>query len=89
MKSKIRNMRYAHATLTMEVHGFMKKESIFVSYAWGDTLEKKEWLRDQIITSIKHPDFSLFWDRDSIPYGRQTIDEIISQALAARPIVVF
>jgi len=63
-------------------------ESIFVSYAWGDTLEKKEWLRDQVITCIKHPDFSIFWDRDSIPYGRQTIDETINQALAARPIVV-
>jgi len=72
----------------MEVYGFMEKESIFVSYAWGGALEKKEWLRNQVITSIKHPDFSLFWDRDSIPYGRQTIDDALGQALTDRPIVV-
>lgn len=72
----------------MEVYGFMEKGSIFVSYAWGGALEKKEWLRNQVITSIKQPDFSLFWDRDSITYGQQTIDEVIGHALTARPIVV-
>jgi hypothetical protein len=66
----------------------MEKESIFVSYAWGGSLEKKEWLRNQVVASLRHPDYSLFWDRDSIPYGLQTIDEVINQALAARPIVV-
>lgn len=65
-----------------------KDGSIFISYAWGGPLEKKEWLRYQVVNSINSlPDYSLFWDRDSIPFG-QSIDEAIGNALNSRPIVV-
>ncbi|CAJ0820313.1 toll/interleukin-1 receptor domain-containing protein [Ralstonia flaminis] len=63
-----------------------EKGTAFVSYAWGGELERKEWLRDDIVQVLSY-DFSVFWDRDSIPFG-ETPDEAISSNLAKRPVVV-
>lgn len=57
--------------------------SIFISYAWGDGLESKEWVRQRIVESINW-NHDVFWDRDSIAYG-ESIDEVIARALAKRP----
>lgn len=63
------------------------KVSIFISYAWGGPLARKEWLRDQIVSDLELLDFSVFWDRDNILFG-QSIDQIIRNALAVRPLHV-
>lgn len=66
----------------------MKTEgNIFISYAWGGVLEKKEWMRNNIISYLSWH-YEVFWDRDSIPYGK-TIDSTISKALSKRPITIF
>jgi len=66
-----------------------KKEenSLFISYAWGGSIEKKEWLRDKAI-GVLSSYFQTFWDRDSIQYG-YSIDDVVWRALAARPLTVF
>ena len=61
--------------------------NIFISYAWGGALEKKEWMRNNIISHLSWQ-HEVFWDRDSIPYGK-TIDNTISKALSKRPITIF
>ncbi|MFS2139559.1 toll/interleukin-1 receptor domain-containing protein [Duganella sp. Dugasp56] len=61
--------------------------SVFVSYAWGGALAHKEWLRDHIIRYLDLSNFSVFWDRDNILFG-QSIDQIIRNALAVRPLHV-
>ncbi|MGX7002804.1 TIR domain-containing protein [Caballeronia sp. KNU42] len=62
------------------------KKTVFISYAWGGPLAKKEWLRDDIVLHLSS-EFSVFWDRDSITFG-ETVDEAISKALAERPLTV-
>ncbi|EPE1340944.1 hypothetical protein ACSGVL_001631 [Salmonella enterica] len=42
--------------------------SVFISYAWGGALEKKEWIRQHIVESLKWK-YPVFWDRDSIGFG--------------------
>lgn len=61
--------------------------SIFISYAWGGPLATKEWIRNSIVRGLewKH---KIFWDRDSIPFGK-SIDDAIVIALSIRPIIVF
>lgn len=61
--------------------------AIFISYAWGGSLEKKEWVRQQIVNSISLK-YSVFWDRDTIGFG-ECIDSCIRKALTHRPIKVF
>ena len=61
--------------------------SVFISYAWGGPLQKKEWLRTRAI-DLLICSFDTFWDRDSIGYGC-SIDDAIEAALRARPLVVF
>jgi hypothetical protein len=63
-----------------------EKSTAFISYAWGGKIEKKEWLRDDIVHSLSY-EFSVFWDRDAIPFG-EAPDDVISHVLAERPIVV-
>lgn len=63
-----------------------KKFTAFISYAWGGKIKKKEWLRDDIVRYLSY-EFSVFWDRDAILFG-ETPDDVISHALAQRPIVV-
>lgn len=60
--------------------------SIFISYAWGDGLENKEWVRQRIVSCL---DWShdVFWDRDNIGYGERP-DVAISKQLAKRPVTV-
>lgn len=60
--------------------------SIFISYAWGNGLENKEWVRQRIVTSVNW-NHDVFWDRDSIAYG-ESIDGVIAQALTKRPILI-
>lgn len=62
------------------------RPALFVSYAWGGSLEKKEWLRNEAI-GVLGCVYSTFWDRDSVHYG-QLIDDVISEALATRPVTV-
>lgn len=64
-----------------------KSLNIFISYAWGGTLDKKEWIRDQIV-SIINREFNVFWDRDTIEFG-MSIDKCIGNALKVRPLKVF
>ncbi|EHV2846640.1 toll/interleukin-1 receptor domain-containing protein [Salmonella enterica] len=61
--------------------------SVFISYAWGGALEKKEWIRQHIVESLKWK-YPVFWDRDSIGFG-ESIDACISKALDQRPLMVF
>ncbi|MHA6911231.1 toll/interleukin-1 receptor domain-containing protein [Ralstonia pseudosolanacearum] len=63
-----------------------EKEKVFISYAWGGALERKEWLRDDVVLHLSSQ-FSVFWDRDSISFGKDC-DEVISEVLAQRPITV-
>lgn len=65
----------------------MRGGTVFISYAWGGSLEQKEWLRDRVINHLKLYDFDVFWDRDSILFG-QSIDQIIRNALEVRPLHV-
>lgn len=60
--------------------------SIFISYAWGEGFEKKEWVRQSIVASLdwRH---DVFWDRDNIAFG-EMITSTIRKALAKRPLVV-
>ncbi|WP_339466780.1 toll/interleukin-1 receptor domain-containing protein [Pseudomonas sp. EA_65y_Pfl2_P74] len=60
--------------------------SIFISYAWGDGLENKEWVRQRIVDRINWSN-DVFWDRDSIHYG-ESIDGVIAQELSKRPILI-
>ncbi|RFD27020.1 hypothetical protein CER19_19665 [Pseudomonas sp. GL93] len=60
--------------------------SIFISYAWGNGLENKEWVRQRIVSSLDW-NHDVFWDRDSIAYG-ESIDGVIAQALTKRPILI-
>lgn len=62
-----------------------KKETVFISYAWGGPLAKKEWLRQRVINQMEAYGFPIFWDRDAIQYGQRT-DDVIASALSARPI---
>lgn len=61
--------------------------SVFISYAWGGPLHKKEWLRTRVL-DLLICSFDTFWDRDSLGYGN-SIDAAIEAALRARPLVVF
>lgn len=61
--------------------------SVFISYAWGGPLEKKEWLREQVVNPLQLHGFDVFWDRDSLLFG-QHIDQAIRKALAVRPLTV-
>lgn len=61
------------------------KEAVFISYAWGGPLAKKEWLRQQIVNPLELDEFSVFWDRDAILYG-QEMDDVVAKALSTRPI---
>ncbi len=63
-----------------------KNTAIFISYAWGDGLEHKEWVRQHIVNSLAwfH---RVFWDRDNIGFG-ESIDRAIVSALAERPVLV-
>jgi hypothetical protein len=63
------------------------KGSVFISYAWGSSLAKKEWLRDQIVSQLELHNFAVFWDRDNILFG-QNIDQVIRSALAVRPLTI-
>lgn len=60
--------------------------SIFISYAWGEGFENKEWVRQHIVSYLdwKH---DVFWDRDKIGYG-ELPDIAISKQLAKRPVTV-
>ncbi|WNZ76423.1 toll/interleukin-1 receptor domain-containing protein [Pseudomonas sp. P105] len=60
--------------------------SIFISYAWGGGLEKKEWVRESIVAALEWQ-YAVFWDRDSIGFG-ESIDTAIGLALSERPILV-
>ncbi|WP_072036681.1 toll/interleukin-1 receptor domain-containing protein [Leclercia adecarboxylata] len=60
--------------------------SIFISYAWGGSLERKEWVRQQIVNSISVK-YSVFWDRDTIGFG-DCIDSCIRKALTYRPLKI-
>jgi hypothetical protein len=64
-----------------ETHG-----SIFISYAWGNGLKNKEWVRQSIVANLNWL-HDVFWDRDSIAFG-ESIDGAISKALAKRPVLV-
>ncbi|EEC0293621.1 TIR domain-containing protein [Salmonella enterica subsp. enterica serovar Texas] len=59
----------------------------FISYAWGDHFEKKEWIRQHIVESLELK-YQVFWDRDSIDFGK-SIDTCIMGALNQRPLIVF
>lgn len=59
---------------------------IFISYAWGNGFENKEWVRQRVLTQISW-NHDVFWDRDSIAYG-DSIDGVIAKALSKRPIQV-
>jgi hypothetical protein len=63
-----------------------QRGSIFISYAWGSGLENKEWVRQRIVQSVNW-NHDVFWDRDSIAFG-ESIDGVIAQALAKRPILI-
>lgn len=62
-------------------------ETVFISYAWEGALEKKEWMRNDIVLHLSSS-FAVFWDRDSISYG-EAVDEAVGRALRKRPITVF
>jgi len=70
----------------MSVHDNTNTQ-IFISYAWGENLNNKEWIREQIIKCLES-EYNLFWDRDSIAFG-DSIDLAIQRALASRPLKVF
>ncbi len=63
-----------------------KGTSIFISYAWGEGFEKKEWVRRSIVASLdwRH---DVFWDRDNIAFG-EMITGAIRKALTNRPLMV-
>ncbi|WP_336755688.1 toll/interleukin-1 receptor domain-containing protein [Pantoea sp. USHLN298] len=61
--------------------------TIFISYAWGGSAEKKEWIRDHVVNSIDFK-YNVFWDRDSIGFG-ESIDSMIKNALSSFPLKVF
>jgi hypothetical protein len=77
-------------TPTVQQGGKMEAEnrsSIFISYAWGDGFENKEWVRQNIMTNLLW-EHDVFWDRDSIAFG-ELIDGAIAKALSKRPLLVF
>lgn len=59
---------------------------IFISYAWGEGFDKKEWVRQSIVASLQW-NHNVFWDRDSISLGA-SIERAIAEALAERPLLV-
>ncbi|MFJ5235184.1 toll/interleukin-1 receptor domain-containing protein [Pseudomonas neuropathica] len=59
---------------------------IFISYAWGNGFENKEWVRQRVLTQISWS-HEVFWDRDSIALG-DSIDGVIAKALSKRPIQI-
>lgn len=61
--------------------------AVFISYAWGGSLEKKEWVRQHMVNALNWK-YSVFWDRDTIGFG-ECIDICILKALSRRPIKVF
>ncbi|MFJ2321810.1 toll/interleukin-1 receptor domain-containing protein [Pseudomonas sp. NPDC087817] len=61
-------------------------DSVFISYAWGEEFESKEWVRQRIVSSLDW-NHDVFWDRDSVAFG-QSIDGVIAEALAKRPILI-
>lgn len=60
-------------------------KSVFVSYAWGGDLERKEWIRDHVLFDLNLVGLPVFWDRDNIKPGH-LIDSIIAAALNKRPL---
>ncbi|MCO7469446.1 toll/interleukin-1 receptor domain-containing protein [Stenotrophomonas maltophilia] len=60
--------------------------SVFISYAWGEQLQTKEWIRRDIVSSLGWK-YRVFWDRDSVGFG-QNIDFLIDRALQERPLTV-
>ncbi|MFK3797161.1 toll/interleukin-1 receptor domain-containing protein [Pseudomonas sp. NPDC088444] len=60
--------------------------SIFISYAWGGSLNVKEWVRERVVNDLAWR-YKVFWDRDSIPFG-ESIDGAIRMALEERPLLV-
>ena len=60
--------------------------SIFISYAWGESFENKEWVRRHIVSYLEW-NHDVFWDRDNIDYG-ELPDVVISKQLAKRPLTV-
>lgn len=70
----------------MSVHDNTNTQ-IFISYAWGEKLNNKKWIREQMINCLE-PEYNLFWDRDNIAFG-DSIDLAIQRALASRPLKVF
>jgi len=60
--------------------------SIFISYAWGESFENKEWVRRHIVSYLDW-NHDVFWDRDNIDYG-ELPDVVISKQLAKRPLTV-
>lgn len=52
----------------------------------GQWIRKKEWVRQRIVTNLDW-NHDVFWDRDSIAYGK-SIDGVIAQALTKRPILI-
>lgn len=63
------------------------KKAVFISYAWDGVLDREEELRTDIVTSLS-TEFPVFWDRRSISFG-DVPEEVVSNALKRRPLVVF
>ncbi|MGF6505873.1 TIR domain-containing protein [Paraburkholderia sp. 32] len=63
------------------------KKAVFISYAWGGTLDTSDAVRSGILNALS-PDFSVFWDRRSISHG-ESADEAVAKALRKRPIDIF
>jgi len=63
-----------------------KQSTIFISYAWGEKFEKKEWVRQHIVAHLQYT-HEIFWDRDSIAIG-ESMEQKIAQALNKRPLLV-
>lgn len=63
-----------------------QRGSVFISYAWGNGLENKEWVRQRIVSSLNW-NHNVFWDRDSVAFG-ESVDGVIAKVLAKRPILI-
>lgn len=63
------------------------QEYVFISYAWGGPLSKKEWLRHNVVDGLDSLNVPVFWDRDDVLPG-QSVDTVIAKALRARPIII-
>lgn len=60
---------------------------VFISYAWGEGIAKKEWLRSSIVSHLNLMGIPVFWDRDVILPGEKGND-VLAAALSARPVTV-